>query len=274
VVDESSSTRRPGLIRSIVHSLAGEQPALPVEGRLASFAGATCWLNSLPLTPEGLRGQVVAVDFWTYTCVNWLRTLPYVRAWTAKYADAGLTVVGVHTPEFGFEHDVDNVTAQARTLAVEYPVAVDNNYAVWRAFSNRFWPALYIADAEGRLRYHHFGEGEYAMAEMVIQQLLAEAGRKDVDRELVHVEPRGLEVAADWQTLQSAETYLGYGQSTGFASEPRAKFDRPHLYAAAPRLPLNHWDLSGTWTVAQHAALLDEPGGQIGFQSTPAMSTS
>jgi thiol-disulfide isomerase/thioredoxin len=183
VVDESSSTRRPGLIRSIVHSLAGEQPALPVEGRLASFAGATCWLNSLPLTPEGLRGQVVAVDFWTYTCVNWLRTLPYVRAWTAKYADAGLTVVGVHTPEFGFEHDVDNVTAQARTLAVEYPVAVDNNYAVWRAFSNRFWPALYIADAEGRLRYHHFGEGEYAMAEMVIQQLLAEAGRKDVDRE-------------------------------------------------------------------------------------------
>jgi thiol-disulfide isomerase/thioredoxin len=200
--------RRPELIRSIVHRLAGERLALPIEGRLASFAGARRWLNSQPLTPEGLRGRVVLVDFWTYTCINWLRTLPYVRAWAAKYADAGLTVVGVHTPEFGFEHNIDNVTAQVRNLAVEYPVTVDNDYAVWRAFSNRFWPALYIADAEGRLRYHHFGEGEYAMAEMVIQQLLLEAGAVDIDQDLVLVEPRGLEVAADWRTLQSPETYL------------------------------------------------------------------
>ena len=203
-------------------SLGGRATRLPVEGRLASFAGATRWLNSEPLTPEGLRGRVVLVDFWTYTCVNWLRTLPYVRAWAAKYADAGLTVVGVHTPEFDFEHDLDNVTAQARTLAVQYPVAVDNDYGVWRAFANHYWPAVYLADAEGRLRYHHFGEGEYAMTEMVIQQLLLEAGANDVDQDLVVVEPRGLEVAADWQTLRSPETYLGYAQSTGFASRRRA----------------------------------------------------
>lgn len=258
--------RRPGLIRSIVHRLAGERAALPIEGRLALFAGATRWLNSEPLTPEGLRGRVVLVDFWTYTCVNWLRTLPYVRAWAAKYADAGLTVVGVHTPEFGFEHEVDNVIAQVRNFGVEYPVAVDNDYAVWRAFSNRFWPALYIADAEGRLRYHHFGEGEYAMAEMVIQQLLLEAGAAGVDQDLVLVEPRGLEVPADWRTLQSPETYLGYAQSTGFASESRARFDRAHPYTSAPQLPVNYWDLSGTWTVTQHAALLNEPAGRVAFE--------
>jgi thiol-disulfide isomerase/thioredoxin len=263
---EPGRSRRPGLIHSIAHRLAGDRPALPVEGRLAPFAGATRWLNSEPLTPEGLRGRVVLVDFWTYTCVNWLRTLPYVRAWAAKYADAGLTVVGVHTPEFGFEHNIDNVIAQSRNLAVDYPVAVDNDYAVWSAFSNHFWPALYIADAEGRLRYHHFGEGEYAMAEMVVQQLLLEAGADDIDQNLVMVEPRGLEVAADWRTLQSPETYLGYAQSTGFASETRARFDRAHHYAATPRLPLNHWDLSGNWTVAQHAALLNEPGGRLAFE--------
>ena len=263
---EPERADRPGLIRSIVHRLAGERVALPVEGRLASFAGATRWLNSEPLTPEGLRGRVVLVDFWTYTCVNWLRTLPYVRAWAAKYADAGLTVVGVHTPEFGFERNIDNVIAQSRSLAVEYPVAVDNDYAVWRAFSNHFWPALYLADADGRLRYHHFGEGEYAMAEMAIQQLLLEAGAESIDQDLVMVEPRGLEVAADWQTLGSPETYLGYAQSTGFASEARARFDRAHDYTAAPQLPLNYWDLSGRWTVAQHAALLDEPGGRVAFE--------
>jgi thiol-disulfide isomerase/thioredoxin len=263
---EPGPAGRPGLIRTIVHRLAGERLALPIEGRLPSFAGATRWLNSEPLTPEGLRGRVVLVDFWTYTCVNWLRTLPYVRAWAAKYADAGLTVVGVHAPEFGFERNVDNVIAQSRTLQVEYPVAVDNDFAVWRAFSNHFWPAVYIADAEGRLRYHHFGEGEYAMTEMVIQQLLLEAGAEGIDQNLVMVEPRGLEVAADWRTLGSPETYLGYAQSTGFASESRARFDLAQHYAATPQLSLNYWDLSGTWTVAQHAALLTEPGGRVAFE--------
>ncbi len=263
---EPGPAGRPRLIRSIAHWLTDERLDLPTEGRLASFAGATRWLNSEPLTPEGLRGRVVLVDFWTYTCVNWLRTLPYVRAWAEKYADAGLTVVGVHTPEFGFERNVDNVIAQSRALAVGYPVAVDNDYAVWRAFSNHYWPALYVADAEGRLRYHHFGEGEYARAEMVIQQLLLDAGAEGIDQDLVMVEPRGLEVAADWRTLRSPETYLGYGQGAGFAAETRARFDRAHHYAAAPRLPLNSWDLSGTWTVTQHAALLNEPGGRVAFQ--------
>ena len=186
---------RRGLLRSIVHRLAGEQVALPVEGRLQSFEGATGWLNSDPLTPEGLRGRVVLVDFWTYTCVNWLRTLPYLRAWAAKYRNDGLTVIGVHTPEFDFEANIDNVIAQSRRLGVEYPIAVDSGYGVWRAFANHFWPALYIADAAGRIRFHHFGEGEYPMTEMVIQQLLVDGGADGVDQDLVMVEPHGLEVA-------------------------------------------------------------------------------
>lgn len=264
--DREPAADRPGLIRSFVHRVAGDRAALPVEGRLASFAGATRWLNSEPLSPEGLRGRVVLVDFWTYTCVNWLRTLPYVRAWAATYAGAGLTVVGVHTPEFGFEGDVGNVIAQSRALDVGYPVAVDSDYAVWRAFGNHFWPALYLADAHGRLRYHHFGEGEYAMAEMAIQQLLLEAGAQGVEGDLVTVRPRGLEVAADWATLGSPETYLGHGRSTGFASATPGALDRPYDYAAAPRLPLNHWDLTGRWTVARHAAVLDEPGGRVAYQ--------
>jgi thiol-disulfide isomerase/thioredoxin len=260
------SPSRPGLVRTIAHRLAGNRLALPVEGRLASFDGATGWLNSEPLTPGGLRGRIVLVDFWTYTCVNWLRTLPYVRAWAAKYADAGLTIIGVHTPEFGFERNIDNVVTHSRTFRVEYPIAVDSDYGVWRAFDNHFWPAVYIADGEGRIRHRHFGEGEYAQTEMVIQQLLLDAGAQDIDQDLVMVEPRGLEVAADWRTLQSPETYAGYGQATGFASEDSAAFDKPHVYASGARLPLNNWDLSGKWTVARHAAVLNEPGGRVAFQ--------
>src|SRR5262245_9247190 len=236
--------RKPGLIRSLAHRLAGERLALPVEGRLASFEGATGWLNSGPLTPEGLRGRVVLVDFWTYTCVNWLRTLPYVRAWATKYAAAGLTVVGVHTPEFGFEHDADNVTAAARALDVGYPIALDNDYAVWSAFANHAWPAAYAADAGGRIRFHHLGEGEYAATEMVIQQLLLDAGADGLDQDLVTVEPRGLEVAADWRTLRSPETYAGYGQGTGFAQEDVARLDAPAVYAPPARLADNTWGLA------------------------------
>ncbi len=256
----------PGLARSIVHRLAGERTELPVEGRLAPFDGATGWLNSDPLTPEALRGRVVLVDFWTYTCINWLRTLPYVRAWDAKYRAAGLTIIGVHTPEFGFERDLDNVVPQSESLGVEYPIAVDSDYGVWRAFANHYWPAVYLADTEGRIRFHHFGEGEYAMTEMAIQQLLLDAGADGVDLDLVNVEPRGLEVAADWQTLQSPESYLGHRQATGFASEGSARLDQPHAYSAASQLRLNQWDLSGTWTVAGHASVLDEPGGRVAFQ--------
>jgi thiol-disulfide isomerase/thioredoxin len=262
----SEPPARPGLLRSLAHRLAGDDAELPVEGRLASFDGATGWLNSEPLTPEGLGGRVVLVDFWTYTCINWIRTLPYVRAWAAKYADAGLTILGVHTPEFGFERDLDNIAAHTRDFGVEYPVAIDSDYGVWQAFANHFWPAIYLADSQGRIRFHHFGEGEYAMTEMVIQQLLIDAGAQGIDQNLVEVEPRGLEVAADWRTLRSPETYTGYGQSTGFASDDAAAFDRPHGYTARPRLPLNYWDLAGTWTVTRHAAAVLEPGGRIAFQ--------
>lgn len=238
---------------------------LPDEGRLPSFDRATGWLNSGPLTAESLRGRVVLVDFWTYTCVNWLRTLPYLRAWHAAYADAGLTIIGVHTPEFGFEHDVANVEARTRALGIEYAVALDSDYGVWDDFANRYWPALYLADASGRLRYHHFGEGDYPMTEMAIQQLLMAAGAPDVDQGLAQPEARGLEVAADWSTLRSPETYLGYGQSAGFASEDAAHYDRPHRYALHPDLPLNAWDLAGEWTQTRAAAVLHEPGGRLAY---------
>jgi thiol-disulfide isomerase/thioredoxin len=252
-------------LRSLLHQRPDDEPELPSEGRLPAFAGATAWLNSPPLTPAGLRGQVVLVDFWTYTCVNWLRTLPYVRAWATKYAGAGLVVVGVHTPEFRFEQNLENVTSQARVRGVHYPVAVDNDYTVWQAFANHYWPAVYLADAEGHIRYHHFGEGEYAMTEMVIQQLLMRAGAT-VDGDLVQVEPQGLEVPADWRSLRSPETYLGYAQSTGFASARHARLDLPHRYEADRLLELNTWDLSGMWTAEPDAALLDEPGGSVVFQ--------
>jgi thiol-disulfide isomerase/thioredoxin len=256
----------PGLVRSTTHRLAGEQLALPVEGDLAEFTGATGWINSEPLTPAALRGQVALVDFWTYTCVNWLRTLPYVRAWAAKYADAGLSVVGVHTPEFGFERDVDNVRSAAAAFRIDYPVALDGDYGVWNAFANHYWPALYIADVDGRIRYHHFGEGEYAATEMVIQQLLMDAGAEGLDRDLVMVDPVGLELAADWRTVQSGETYTGYRQGTGFAQRDVARFDEPITYLAPGRLPLNVWALSGRWTVAGHAVVANEPGARIAFQ--------
>ncbi|MFP3465185.1 thioredoxin [Leifsonia sp. SIMBA_070] len=235
------------------------------EGRLPSFSRATGWLNSQPLTPEGLRGRVVLVDFWTYTCVNWLRTLPYLRAWHEKYAEVGLTIVGVHTPEFGFEHDRANVTARTSALGVRYPVAVDDDYGVWDDFANHYWPALYLADASGGLRYHHFGEGEYERTEMMIQRLLVDAGADLPNPGLVSVEPSGLEVAADWRDLQSPETYLGYGQSSGFVAESADAYDRSETYRPPASLPLNGWALSGRWTQARHAAVLDEAGGSVRF---------
>ena len=255
----------PGAFRSLVHRLTGESSALPVEGRLPGFQGATGWLNSEPLTPEALRGRVVLVDFWTYTCINWLRTLPYVRAWDAKYRGHGLTVVGVHTPEFGFEHDRDNVVPRAGELDVTFPIALDNDYAVWRAFANNYWPAVYVADAEGRIRFHHYGEGEYAMTEMVVQQLLRDGGATGFDPGLVSVDPHGFEVAADWRTLRSPETYLAFGRSSGFASPDDPSFDEPHAYPPAPRLRLNEWAPTGTWTLAAHAAVLSDAPGRIAF---------
>ena len=236
----------------------------PVEGHLPGFDGATAWINSGPLTAADLRGRVVLVSFGTYTCINWIRSLPYVRAWADKYAGHGLVVVGVQTPEFEFEGDLGNVDRAIKEMDVRYPVAVDNDYAVWRAFDNRYWPALYFVDAEGRIRHHHFGEGEYEESEMVLQMLLREGGA-DVGQGLVGLDPDGVEAAADWTTLGSPETYLGYDRAVGFASPGGVVPDEPRVYSEPADLRRNHWALSGTWVIRSVPAQLSEPGGSISF---------
>jgi thiol-disulfide isomerase/thioredoxin len=252
-------TRANQLVRSATHPAA----QLPVQGHLPGFDGATGWLNSPPLTAADLRGRVVLVDFWTYTCINWLRTLPYVRAWAHKYQDHGLTVVGVHTPEFDFEHDPDNLRRAVTDLQVDYPVAVDNDYRIWSAFANHYWPALYFVDAHGQLRHHRFGEGDYEMSEMVLQQLLAEAGRGGADQGLTPVDPHGVEVAADWASLRSPENYLGYERTDNFVSPNGAILDTSYAYAAPTRLRLNHWALQGDWTVERSVIVGNQAGGRI-----------
>jgi thiol-disulfide isomerase/thioredoxin len=239
---------------------------LPHEGGLPSFDGATGWLNSPPLTPEELRGKVVLVDFWTYTCINWLRTLGYVRAWAEKYRDEGLVVIGVHTPEFPFERDVDNVRQAAKDMNVEYPIALDRDFDVWNAFGNRYWPAVYIADTDGRIRHHQFGEGGYEECERVIQLLLRQAGRDGVGDDLVSIAPDGFEAQADWTNLESPETYLSYLQGQNFASPGEAEVDERHTYAVPDHLKLNEWALAGDWTVGRHASVLNDANGQIAFR--------
>jgi thiol-disulfide isomerase/thioredoxin len=237
---------------------------LPDEGELPPFDDATGWLNSQPLTPAGLRGKVVLVNFWTYTCINWLRQLPYVRAWAEEYSSDGLVVIGVHTPEFSFEHNAGNVRQAIQDMKITYPVATDNNYAVWLAFGNHYWPALYVADGEGRIRHHHFGEGEYAQSEMVIQQLLADAGATGVGMGTVTVDPRGLEVPADWASLRSPENYTGYERTEGFASPGGPVPGKPHTYTIPAHLQLNQWALAGEWIMEEEAATLNAADGQIG----------
>jgi thiol-disulfide isomerase/thioredoxin len=239
---------------------------LPLEGELPSFEGATGWLNSPPLTEADLHGKVVLVDFWTYTCINWLRTLAYVRAWREKYEDRGMIVVGAHTPEFPFERDVDNVIQAADDMRVEYPIALDSDYAIWRAFDNRYWPAVYIADAQGQIRHHRFGEGGYEELERVIQGLLGAAGRGDVGDDLVSVAGDGFEAQADWANLESPETYLGYEQAQNFASPGGVSLDEARSYAAPDRLKLNHWALAGNWTIERGASVLKEAKGRIAFR--------
>jgi len=239
---------------------------LPAEGHLPGFDGATGWLNSPPLSPNDLRGKVVLVEFWTYTCINWLRTLAYVRAWAEKYQDQGLVVIGVHTPEFPFEGDIENVGRAATDLDVGYPIAVDSNYAVWRAFANRYWPAIYLADAEGRIRHHQFGEGGYDDCERAIQQLLYEASDEDAAYDLVSVAPRGFEAQADWTNLRSPETYLGYAQGLSNAFRGVAEVGVPRTYSAPEMLMLNQWALSGDWTIDSGASVLNGAEGRIAFR--------
>ena len=237
-----------------------------MKARFPSLNGATQWLNSPPLTPDGLRGKVVLVDFWTYTCINWLRTLPYVHAWADKYKDQGLVVIGVHTPEFSFEHDLDNVRREVSAFGVDYPVAVDNDYGVWSAFNNNYWPALYLIDAEGQIRYHQFGEGSYEESEMMIQQLLTEAGSTDVRQALVEVNPSGAEVAADWDNLRSGENYVGYDRTQNFSSPDGAVLGESHVYAAPTRWSVNDWALSGDWTFQNEFTRLNQSNGRIVYR--------
>ena len=220
----------------------------PINSALAALDRAPVWLNSEPLTADGLRGSVVLADFWTYSCVNWLRTLPYVRAWAERYRDRGLVVVGVHAPEFGFEHDLDNVSRAVSELDVSYPVVIDNDFAIWRSFENHYWPAAYLVDRDGRIRFNHFGEGAYETIERAIQQLLG------VDGETVRVDAGGLAEAADWDRVRSPETYVGHARG-------ERRRDR-----AADRLALNEWALAGEWSVGEEAAVLEAPGGSIAYR--------
>ena len=252
--------RANSLFHARMHPADGQ---LPIEGDFPSLGSATGWLNSQPLTAAGLRGKVILVQFWTYTCINWLRTLPYVRAWAEKYKDHGLVVIGVHTPEFEFERNEDNVRRAAKDMRVEYPIAIDSSYAIWRAFDNRYWPALYFIDAQGQIRHHQFGEGQYEMSEMIIQQLLTQAGNGNLGDELVSVDAHGAEVGADWNNLRSPENYVGHDRTENFASPGGARLDKGDVYAAPSQLRLNEWALSGNWTMGNQATVLNEANGRI-----------
>ena len=237
---------------------------LSSEGHVPALDGAPEWLNSEPLTTAGLRGHVVAFDFWTFTCINWIRTAPYRRAWYEKYRDQGFVLIGVHTPEFPFERDVDSIRVAIEEREIAYPVAVDSDYAIWNAFANRYWPALYVADAEGAIRFHRFGEEGYADSERVIQELLdAPRGRED---DLVVVEPEGVEAPADWDTLQSPETYLGAERAERFASPEGGAWDERRSFTTPPLLNVNQWALAGDWTIGSKAARLDEAGGRLAYR--------
>lgn len=239
--------------------------ALPVEGTMPSLDGAVQWLNSPPLTAESLKGKVVLVDFWTYSCINCLRAIPYVRAWAEKYRDQGLVVIGVHAPEFAFEKNVDNVKKAIGDLGITYPVAIDNDYTIWRASQNQYWPAHYFIDAKGQVRHHHFGEGDYAGSERVIQQLLAEAGKTGVAGDMVEVKATGAEAASNQADVQSPETYVGWQRSENFVDAKGTVNDAAHSYVAAtPRL--NEWGLTGSWTVGSEQAGLNDKDGSIYYR--------
>ncbi|WP_447784054.1 cytochrome c biogenesis protein DipZ [Stenotrophomonas bentonitica] len=260
----------PAMMMRAADAPAGAE--LPVEGTLPSLDGATGWLNGPPLTAEGLRGKVVLVDFWTYSCINCLRALPYVREWEQRYRDQGLVVIGVHAPEFAFERNLGNVQRAVKELKIDYPVAIDNEFAIWRGFNNRYWPAHYFIDAQGRIRAHHFGEGNYAQSERIIRQLLREAGAKLPEEPaqamaMAASAPRaGVELQADMSNLKSPETYLGYSRAENFASPDGQRRDAPADYTLPSTFALNQWALSGRWTVGNEDAQLQRAGGRIAFR--------
>ena len=238
--------------------------AAKAQSDLSPLAHATTWLNSQPLTDVAFQGKVVLVEFWTYSCINWRRQLPYVRAWADRYRESGLVVVGVHSPEFSFEKDIDNIRWAVKDMRVDYPIAVDSEHAIWRGFHNEYWPALYFVDAKGKIRHQQFGEGAYDQSEKVIQKLLAETGVPEVRNELVSVDPFGAEAQADWKNLQSGENYVGYERTENLASN--ATPEKPRTYSAPKHLALNQWALSGDWTMGKETLRLNQPGGRIVYQ--------
>jgi len=260
-LSNSFNLEQPGVLFA-----ADPRDGITDEGSLPDLAGAIAWLNSAPLSRKALRGKVVLVDFWTYTCINSLRPLPYVKSWASKYKDAGLVVIGVHTPEFSFEKEPANVENALRDLRVTYPVAIDSNYAIWQAFNNQYWPAQYLADGKGRIRYHHFGEGAYEEIEHVIQKLLKENGATGLDDSAVSVSGDGVEAAPDIADERSPETYLGYRQAEGFALPERLDRDSRKTYTPPARPSLNHWGLSGSWNVGAESAVLQAAPGKIVYR--------
>jgi cytochrome c biogenesis protein CcdA/peroxiredoxin len=245
---------------------AGSQIVLSDEGPMPELTGAVAWINSPPLTRDSLRGKVVVIDFWTYSCINCLRALPYVEAWSAKYKDAGLVVIGVHTPEFAFEKEQSNVEKAVRDLKVTYPVAVDSDYKIWQAFNNEYWPAHYFIDGKGRIRYHHFGEGEYEQSERVIQQLLKENGATSLSDGMINVSATGVEAAPAGENERSPETYIGYRRAENFASSEPLAQDSRKTYTVRARLSLNQWALGGSWKVSPESAVLQAAPGKVVFR--------
>ena len=238
---------------------------LPGEGPLPALEGAVEWLNSPPLTREELRGKVVLIDFWTYSCINCIRTVPYVRAWAEKYKEQGLVVIGVHSPEFAFEKNVDNVKQAVKDFKIDYPVAIDNDFKIWRAFQNSYWPAHYFIDAKGQVRHHHFGEGDYLKSEKVVQDLLAEAGRDEAKKTTVRPDVSGAEAAPDLANIRSSETYIGYQRASNFISPEGLKADVTENYSKA-KPNLNEWGLTGVWTVGPDRGTLNQPGGSVTYR--------
>jgi thiol-disulfide isomerase/thioredoxin len=260
----SLATAAAGTLSALLFVASPAEAASPLQ--MPSIDRGSIWLNTSPLKDAGLRGKVILVQFWTYTCINWLRTLPYIRAWADKYKAQGLVVIGVHSPEFEVGKDLENVRRSARELRVGHPVVIDNDFAIWRAYNNRYWPALYIADAQGRIRHHQFGEGRYEETEKVIQRLLAEAGNRGISSELVSVQGRGAEAAADWNNLQSPETYLGFDRTENFASAGGRVSGARRVYTVPTKLALNHWAVSGEWTIGEQAIVLHKANGRIVYR--------
>ena len=265
---------RRRILRAAAMSIAAAQLGIvgsaaaqfAIDSESPSPAGASAWLNSQPLQMRALRGKVVLVNFWTYTCINSLRVLPYVRAWAEKYKAQGLVVIGVQAPEFSFEKNIDNVRWAIKAMKIDYPIAVDNDHSVWRAFNNEVWPALYFVDARGRIRHHQFGEGDYEQSERTIQQLLVEAGAGEISHRLVSIDAQGAEAPADWGSLKSPETYAGFELTENFSSPGGARLNNSHVYGYPAKLGLNHWALQSDWTVGREAVALNTANGRIAYR--------